>query len=308
MNPILFHICNIPVWLITLLPLRILYLISDFFYFIIYYLVRYRRRVVFTNLKNAFPEKSDREIHAIAKKFYHHLCDSFIESIYSINISAEEISKRYRFKNLEVIQPILNRNKSILMVCGHYGNWEWYNSMPLYVRQPVLAIYHPLRNSYFNELLIHIRRKFGVVMIPMKTSVKEMIAYSRKNISIISLFLADQRPVWSSIRYWTTFLNQETPVLQGSEIIAKKLDHSVVFMDIQKVQRGYYEIFFELISENPRETAENEITEAHTRILERIIRKEPAYWLWSHKRWKHKRADIEKRTKSRNEKNSHSYS
>lgn len=308
MNPLLFHICNIPIWLITLLPLRVLYVFSDFFYILIYYVAGYRKRVVFTNLKNSFPEKSQKEIKKIARTYYRHLCDYFIESLYTINISEKEIKKRYTYKNPEVLSSILSQNKGVIVACGHYGNWEWFISISLYIKNPLLGIYHPIKNQYFNEFYKRIRGKFGGISVPMSISVKEMIKYSRNKIGTITLFLIDQRPIWSSIRYWTTFLNQETPVLQGSELIAKKLDQAVVFMDIQKVKRGYYEIEFELISNNPRETKENEITEANTRKLEDIIRKNPDYWLWSHKRWKHKRTEIEKRQKHWYDKGSHSHS
>ncbi|MBN2213328.1 MAG: lysophospholipid acyltransferase family protein [Bacteroidales bacterium] len=301
MRQLLFHICNIPVWLITLLPLQVLYLLSDFFFLIIYYIARYRRKVVMMNLRNSFPEKSEDEIKTIARKFYRHLCDNFIESFYVLNMSDKEIRKRYLYRNPELLRQLLKKNKSIILVMGHYGNWDWLCSLPLYFDKQVLAIYHPLTNRYFDELFNRIRNKFGVRLIQMKTAYREMLAAAKNHILTITLFLADQRPAKRSIHYWTTFLNQETPVLMGSEAIAKKLNHAVVFADIRKIRRGYYHVAFSLVCENPDQTEEFEITETHTRLLEKIIIGKPDYWLWSHKRWKHNREEIEQRLKKKND-------
>jgi KDO2-lipid IV(A) lauroyltransferase len=245
------------------------------------------------NLRNSFPGKSEEQIKTIAQRFYRHLCDNFIESFYVLNMSEKEIRKRYRYKNPELIRQLLRKDKSIILVMGHYGNWDWLCSLPLYFDQEVFAIYHPLTNRYFDELFNRIRNKFGVRLIQMKTAYREMLSAAKNHIPTITLFLADQRPVRSSIHYWTTFLNQETPVLTGSESIAKKLDQAVVFADIQKIRRGYYDVGFKLVCENPRQNKEFEVTETHTRILEEIIVRKPEYWLWSHKRWKHNRKAIE---------------
>jgi KDO2-lipid IV(A) lauroyltransferase len=173
--------------------------------------------------------------------------------------------------------------------------------LPLYINQKVYAIYHPLSNKYFNELFHRLRNKFGLGLIQMKTAYREMLAATRKHILTITLFMTDQRPIWSSSRYWTTFLHQETPILLGSESIAKKLNQAVVYMDVQRIRRGYYDVEFKLLYENPLQTEEYELTEAHTRMLEGIIIKKPEYWLWSHRRWKHNRKNIEKRLKKRND-------
>lgn len=301
MNRLLYKLYNIPVWLITLLPLRILYLLSDFFFFLIYYIARYRKGVVMTNLMNAFPEKQVREIKHTARKFYRHLCDNFIESFYVLNMSAKELNERYRYKNIELLKEILQQNNNIIMVLGHYGNWDWLCGLPYHIDSQVVAIYHPLSNKYFNELFTRLRTKFGVKLIQMSTAYREMLKAKQNNISTITFFLADQRPIWSSARYWTTFLNQETPVLLGSEAIAKKLDQPVVFLCVRKIKRGYYESEFKSVSKNPAQTKEFEITETHTRMLEQVIVDNPEYWLWSHKRWKHKREDIEQRLKRKDD-------
>ncbi|MFO7655737.1 MAG: lysophospholipid acyltransferase family protein [Bacteroidales bacterium] len=303
MNRLLFNVYNLPLWLLTLLPLNVLYLLSDFF-FVIIYLAGYRKKVVMTNLQNSFPEKPQSELKKIARRFYRHFCDSFIESIYALHISENEISKRFHYKNAEILNRYYKENKSVILVFGHYANWEWLNGMPLFVKHQVTALYHPLTNRFFDELFKEIRCKFGVKLISMKSAYKEMLSDAQKGIVTATYFLTDQRPVWSSIRYWTTFLNQETPVLTGSEVIAAKLNQPVIYLNIRKIRRGYYEAAFEIISENPGQAKEFEITEQHTRKLEESIKQNPEYWLWSHKRWKHKREEIEKRLKKNHVKNS----
>jgi KDO2-lipid IV(A) lauroyltransferase len=253
------------------------------------------------NLKNSFPDKSDDEINVITRNFYKHLCDNFIESMYVLNMSESELKKRYHYKNPELLRQLYDKNKSIILVIGHYGNWDWLCGLPLYTDHKVFAIYHPLSNKYFDELFNRIRKKFGVGLIQMSTSYREMLEASQNQILTVTLFLADQRPVWSSIRYWTTFLRQETPVLLGSELIAKKLDQAVIYLDVQKIRRGYYDVEFKLLYENPLQTKDHEITEAHTRMLENIITRKPEYWLWSHRRWKHNRKAVEQRLKNRND-------
>ncbi|MBN2610224.1 MAG: lysophospholipid acyltransferase family protein [Bacteroidales bacterium] len=305
MNRLIFSIYNFPIWLLTLLPLNVLYILSDFFFVIIYF-AGYRKKVVMTNLQNSFPEKTITELKKIARRFYRHFCDSFIESIYALHMSENEIRKRFRYKNSEILNRFYKENKSVILVFGHYGNWDWLNGMPLITKHQVAALYHPLSNRYFDELFKRIRCRFGVKLIPMKTSYKEMLTDAQKGTLTATYFLTDQRPVWSSIRYWTTFLNQETPVLTGSEVVAAKLGQPVIYLDIQKIKRGYYEAEFEIISEHPGLAKEYEITELHTRKLENIIVKKPEYWLWSHKRWKHKREEIEKRLKKKHVKNSNS--
>lgn len=295
MNPYFFKILNFPLWLITLMPLRIFYILSDFFYLLIYHVAGYRKNVVLTNLKNSFPEKSDEEIKKIAKSFYHHLCDYFIECLYIYNMSVNEINKRVKYKNPDVLADFYKKNKSVIAIMGHYGNWEWLFALPLHVKHQVVAIYSPLSNRYYNELFKRIRSKLGIKLIPMKTAYKDLLAAANSNELTLTYFISDQRPVWNTIRYWTTFLNQETPVILGSETIAKKLNQPVIFSEVNKIKRGYYTVEFKIITEDPKSTAEFEITEAHTRILEKCIINKPDYWLWSHKRWKFKKEEIEKR-------------
>ncbi|MBN2347520.1 MAG: lysophospholipid acyltransferase family protein [Bacteroidales bacterium] len=292
MAKLLFRIYLFPLWLITLIPLNVLYLLSDLFYFLIYFVVRYRKKVVFNNLSRSFPSKTSEEIAQLSKKFYRHLCDYFIESIYALNISEKEINKRFRYTNIELIDQLYSKGKSIVMVTAHYNNFEWYSGIPLHTQYKALAVYHPLSNSFFDKLFIKIRQKFGVQVVPMKKTLRTIMDYNNKNIPVISLFIADQRPDGSSLNYWTTFLNQDTPVITGPERIAVKLNQAVVYFEIVKKSRGHYEIIFHLITENPAETKPGEITEKYIHKIEDIIISKPEYWLWSHKRWKYKKQNL----------------
>lgn len=275
-------------WILTLPPLKFLYFISDIFYFIVYYLIAYRKAVVFGNLKNAFPDKNDSEITKIAKKYYQHICDSLIEALKSINLSYNKIQKRYNFKNLEIFDELFNQEKDMVLLLGHYGNWEWMNTFPPNVKYTVLAIYQPLQNKTFDRIMNYLRGKFGVIPVPMNDVYKCLLNYKNKNQRVLTYFLADHRP-HKSTHFWTNFLNQEASFHLGAEKIAKKLDQAVVLMIANKVKRGYYEINFEILCENAKITDEFEITSSFVSKMEEIIKRKPEYWTWSHKRWKYKR-------------------
>jgi KDO2-lipid IV(A) lauroyltransferase len=288
-----FYPLNALLFFFTLLPLRVQLILSDPLFLILYHIAGYRKATVYGNLSRAFPEKSDKEIKQIARAYYHHFCDYIIESIAWIRISEKEAKKRFTYKNPEVINKLYGQGKSILLAFGHSGNWEWLGNLPLYFPYQVLAIYKPLKSKYVNRFFIRMREQFGVKTIPMATSLRTIIEYEDKKIPTLTLVLTDQRPLINQIEYWTTFMNQETPVLLGTEKISKKLDFAVVFMHIRKTGRGFYEGEFVKITDRPRETALFEITELHVRELEKQIRKQPWNWLWSHKRWKFKREEVE---------------
>jgi len=293
MDRIIFYLAYSFLWVVTWLPLRMLYIFSDLFFLLVYYIVGYRKKVVRENLKNSFPEKTKKELRKIERKFYLHLCDSFIEWIYPLHRTAEQMAKYYKFKNPEVINDLYKEGKGVVGVLGHYGNWEYLSLAPQYINHKVWAIHLPQNNKYFNKLINNLRSKFGVHMMTTSESFRKLLQEANAGETTLTYFLADQSPLKSKIKYWTTFLNQETPVFLGAEQIAKKLDMAVVFFDIQKVKRGHYEVEFKLLAKNPREFPEYAITEMHVRALENRIQQDPAWWLWSHKRWKHKRKDVE---------------
>ncbi|MCK4664494.1 MAG: lysophospholipid acyltransferase family protein [Bacteroidales bacterium] len=289
MQKISFYIFLFFIRLISLLPFKILYIISDFIYFLLFYIIGYRKKVVFENLKNSFPDKGNKEIIKIAKKFYRHLSDIFIETFKLTQISKKEISRRVKFKNLEIIDKYYKQSKSIIIVFGHYGNWELTFHFPLFSNYKSLPVYKPLHNKSFDKFLYNIRSKFGAEPVSMNEIYKKIISYKKQGKLILTAFVTDQSPLKSEIQYWTKFLNQDTPVYLGVEKIAKKFDFPVIYLHMQKIKRGYYDIYFYELFENPSKTKQYEITNKHVKALEKEIIKDPQYWMWSHRRWKHKK-------------------
>jgi Kdo2-lipid IVA lauroyltransferase/acyltransferase len=282
----LFFVIN---WVATLLPLKVFYLISDFLFLILYYFPSYRRHVVALNLKNSFPEKSDEELKFIEKKFYRHLADVFVETIYVTHMSAAEQTRRFTYSNLEVMDKLRKDKRDVIAVLGHYNNWEWPTFLPAYLNYKTTIIYKPLQNKYFDRHLKNQRSKNGIVLTPTSMIIREIINNKKNNINSVSVFLTDQTPAIDEIRYWTTFLNQDTPVYTGTEKIAAKYDMALVYFNVQKIKRGYYNLSIELLLEHTAGLPEHAITEAHVQRLEKSIREKPEYWLWSHRRWKHKK-------------------
>ena len=268
------------------LPFPLLYVFSDFLYLIIYYVLGYRKKVVIENLRNSFPEKTESALRKIAKAYYHYLCDLLLETFKTLSFSPEEAVRRCRFKDLSLFRGLHAEGKSIIIVMGHYGNWEWAgSSMSLETDYKLFVIYHPLSNPYFDKLMYQMRTKFGTGLIAMNNTFREMV----KNKSLVSAtaFIADQTPSPTKA-YWTRFLNQDTPVFEGTAKIAKRMNYPVVFAHVNRIRRGYYEVHTEILVEDPRVLSEDEISERHTRRLEQEIMQKPELWLWSHRRWKHK--------------------
>ena len=276
-------------WVITLLPLRVLYIFSDFLFLILYYFPSYRRSTVAMNLKNAFPEKSIKELKEIEKKFYKHLADIFIETLKMSHLSSKEMKRRFRFTNPEVIDKLKAEGRDIAAICGHYNNWEWMSSLPLFTDMKCVTIYKPLNNRLFDGFMNDLRMKKGFFLAPMSLIIREILTDRKKGVNALYAFISDQTPAKGDIQYWTNFLNQDTPVFLGVEKIAVKYDMAVVFFDNQKVKRGHYTATVSVLFEHPGEVPEHAVTEAHVRKLEEMIKKQPEYWVWSHKRWKYKR-------------------
>ena len=293
MKRILFYLTYSFLWLITLLPLRVLYLLSDFFFLILYYLVGYRKKTVFQNLRNSLPEKSPQEINRIARKFYRQLCDYFIEAVYRIHMGEKENTRRIHFKNPESLQDYYKQGRSIVLLLSHYGNWEWPTRISKLSSHDILAIYKPLQNKYFDRLFLQLRGQFGAIGIPMESTLRTLVTYQRSNKPVVLYTIADQRPQWTSIHHWTTFLNQDTPVITGPEKIARRFNYPVLFLDIQKIRRGYYSAEFKLISEHPATEPEFQISRRYQTMVEKNILQRPELWLWSHKRWKYFRHEAQ---------------
>lgn len=278
-------------YLISLLPFWILYLIADFLFIVLYYLIGYRRNVTQENLRNAFPEKTQKERNHIEKEYYKYLADLIMETIKSITISEKEIQRRVIPTNPEAVKNYFAQGKSVLAVGGHYCNWEWAAlNFCFYDEKKFMIIYKPLSNMIFDAFFYKSRSRFGGIPVSMKQTMRKMIEY--KNEVTVSVFLGDQTPVREDTNYFTEFLNQPTAVFLGIEKIAKMIDSVVIFYDMHRVKRGYYTYTIVPLVENAKETAPYEITNAHVKYLETMINREPQYWLWSHRRWKFKPEDI----------------
>jgi len=285
----LFYIVN---WIITLLPMRVLYAFSDFTYVLLYHIYRYRRNVVAENLRKSFPEKTYDELRIIEKKFYHHLCDLFVETFSLQHMNNKKLTERYRITNPEILDELYEKNKDVTAVLGHYGNWEWLLIIPLYTRFQTVTIYKPLQNKYFDSFMLKKRTRNKMIVTPMSHIVRDIINLRKENRRALYSFINDQIPPRGEIRYWTRFLNQDTAVYLGAEKIAMKYNMAVVFFRINKIKRGYYELTVEKLFDDVSGLPEHAITESHVKKLEEIIRERPELWVWSHRRWKHRKEEM----------------
>lgn len=276
---------------ISYFPLWVLYGIADFFYLILYYVVGYRRSVVKDNLKNSFPEKSEKERLAIEKKFYKHLADLIIEIIKYRTISKKEISRRCKIKNPEFLEKYNLKDRSIICIQGHYANWEWNTHIDSLFSQKILSVYKPLHNEIEDKFMIKIRERFGAMTVTKNRIIRTLARRQKAGeLSAVGL-VSDQVPDVTKSTYWMQFLNQDTPVFLGAEKMATMFDLPVIFIYVEKLKRGYYEMEFLPVTNNPKETKPFEITEKHVRLTEKMIQSAPEYWMWSHRRWKRKRSD-----------------
>lgn len=292
MQAIVFYLTYAVIWTITLLPLRILYILSDFAFLFFYYFPSYRRKVVYTNLKNSFPEKTEKELKSIEKKFYRHLTDMFIESFKLTHMSNSQIMKRFTITNSEILDRLYNEGRDVAAVLGHYNNWDWLVCLPFFTKLQIIPIYKPLQNKYFDRYINKIRSRNGLVLAPMLGVIRTIVNNRKNNIRSLYAFLSDQTPPKGDIRHWVTFLNQDTPVFMGVEKIAEKYKMAVVYLNIQNIKRGYYNLNVELLFEQTEGLPEHFVTDTHVKRLEDIIIEKPEYWLWSHRRWKHKREPV----------------
>ncbi|TKG96103.1 lipid A biosynthesis acyltransferase [Puteibacter caeruleilacunae] len=281
--------------LMQLFPLRFHYLVSDIFYFLMCYVVRYRKKVIIQNLRNSFPEKSDAEILKITKKYYTHLCDVFIETFYLAYIPEKEMRKRVVVLNPEEISQYHKAGRSTVAVLGHYANWEWMTATPLYIEYPRFHyFYKRLKSEAWDRFMLRLRSRMGATLTEKDNVFRLLIGEKQKGNLNCSGFLADQAPKANMVQYWTTFLNQDTAMFLGAEKVALKTNSPVVFGHMNKIKRGYYEVELTTIIKEPSECKKYEITEAYTRILEEKIKQRPELWMWSHKRWKYKKETTSK--------------
>lgn len=285
---IIFYYLSLPIlYGLSYLPFWILYRISDGLFLILYYLIGYRKKVITTNLEKSFPEKTEVEIKQIRRNYYRYFCDLIVETLKTLTISRVALRKRVAFDDSSLFKKYFADNQSIIVVMGHFGNWELAGArFALESIHQLFVIYHPLKNPHFENLIVKARTRLGNGLYPMKNAFRGMIT-NRKN-TTATAFIADQTPSPHNA-HWMEFLNQETPVFMGTEKLAKKLKYPIIYISVKRPKRGFYTIKAELLFAHPEQTADGEISEKHTRRLEQDIREQPEIWLWSHRRWKHQR-------------------
>jgi KDO2-lipid IV(A) lauroyltransferase len=265
-----------------------LYRVSDLFYFVLAYVVRYRRTVVYTNLRESFPGMTETEIRKIARGFYRHLCDISVEGVKAFSLRKKDILRRYRITNPELLDPWWESKKSVILVLGHYNNWEWGSlAAGIYFRHQPVGFYKPLSNKYIDAYIQTTRGKEGMLLEPVARTSQTFTKL--RSVPSVFIMVADQSPMNLKLAYWTRFLNHDTAVLHGTEKHALLNNYPVIFADVQKTGRGHYEVTLEVLVADPSSTQQGEITRNFMKRLEKQILAAPENWLWSHRRWKHRR-------------------
>lgn len=287
MNAVFYYLIVPLIYLISFLPFKLLHLVSDVLYVLLYKVIRYRREVVSNNMKNAFPNYSNDELLKLEKDFYRFFCDMLLETFKTLTITKKQLKKHVAFVGNGVFEKCQSEGKSAVVVMGHQANWEFAGAIfSLEKTHQLYIIYHPLKNKYFDKLMHNMRSRLGNNLYTMKGAVRGMIM--NKDKLTATAFLGDQTPPRKGA-YWTKFLNQDTPVFTGTAKLAKKFDYPVIYTSVKQTKRGFYEVSVEFLVKNPKDFTEDEITEMHTKRLERDILADPRLWLWSHRRWKHTR-------------------
>lgn len=285
-------------YVLSILPMWIHYAFSSIVALLLFYVIRYRRNLVHRNMRDAFPEMSEKQLYKEEYKFYQHFCDIFIESLKYISISDKELMARMKMMNMDRVKESYRSGRCVALYLGHYANWEWISSLPLWAdikEVQCLQLYHPLENKVFDKIVGYTRERFGGRNIPVNESIRHLVKYKKADKPFMLGFIADQVPFWNNIHYWTNFLNHpDTPVFTGPEKLMKKFNMDVYYLDVKKVRRGYYEVEFKLITDDPNSYKDYELTEIYTRMLDETICNAPAYWLWTHNRWKRTKAEWDK--------------
>lgn len=296
---IAYYILFVVWYIVSLLPMWLLHILSAIVSIFLYHVVHYRRKVVHDNIKKSFPHLSPRKRWMIERRFYTHFCDLMFESVKYFSISKWNMKRRMRFKGVELLEESFRKGRSCGVFLGHYGNWEWISSMPLWI-DPKLCLctqlYHQLENYVTDRLILYTRHRFGGVNIEVNQSVKDIIKYRNKGTPVLVGFIADQAPYWDNIYYWSDFLHQETPWFTGAERIMKKLDMDVYYLDVRRIRRGYYVAEYKRITTDPKSTEQFWLTGQYAKMLEQTILRAPSYWLWSHRRWKRTKEEWLERT------------
>ena len=285
----IYHLLSFFLKLLSRIPFRAMYVLSDGLFYLLYYVVRYRRLIVRKNLTESFPERGELEIKRIEKNFYRYFTDQILESCKMATISPEEMSKRMKFTNIEAANAVLREGRTIALYMGHYGNWEWVSSIPLCIERGTKAvqIYHKLSNEKMNKLILHNRERMGAISVEMRKTARYINEQAMEHNVCIIGFIADQSPKKREVKYFLPFLNHNTPVLIGTEKIIKHYGFEAWFLNMKRVKRGYYEAELVKLHENPQSLSELELTAAYYRTLEQMIKNQPELYLWTHNRFRH---------------------
>jgi KDO2-lipid IV(A) lauroyltransferase len=285
----MYTVFYIFIWLVAWLPLRVLYVFSDFFYLIIYYIVGYRKKIARKNIEKSFPEKSKKELRRIERRFFRYFCDLFIETFYEMHMSEKEVLQRMDLGDIDLIMEQYAKGRSIMLMSAHYGNWEWASAFALKLPEDmqIYNVYKRLNNKKFDNFMLEIRSKFKGQSVEIHNLLRTMVNLRKEGRVSVFGMISDQSPWVGNINHWNTFLNQDTPVITGTEQLAKKFDYPVFYIHIHRVKRGYYKFEYIPVSLEPTLTSEFEISNKYMEILEQKIKAVPEYWLWTHNRWKH---------------------
>ncbi|WP_369753996.1 lysophospholipid acyltransferase family protein [Flavobacterium sp. WC2409] len=292
MQFLIFIIAYPLLWLLSILPFRIFYLLSDAIYFLIYYIIGYRKKTVRENLAMALPNLSDEERLVIEKKSYRHMCDMFMEMIKTMTISSKEMNKRFVITNLEVIKEYEAKEKSIMLLVSHYASWEWLITLNQKISYKGVGVYKKINNKYFDKLIRDIRSKYNTELVVSNKTIPLIADNNRKNILSIYGIPSDQSPAANRIFHWDKFMGIEVPVHTGAEMLAKKYDLNVIYVKVKKVKRGYYEATLIPLSDNAKSIPDFGITHDYLQEVEKQIHEAPEFYFWTHRRWKHRLKDI----------------
>ncbi len=294
----MYKIVHALFYLLSLLPLSVLYVMSDILGTFLYHVLRYRRSIVRRNLETSFPDKTKDEIRRIERRFYRWFSDYFFEAVKLLSISDKELRRRFTVVNSEEVVQCFNQGQDVAAILGHYCNWEWLSCVGIALPATCRAglIYHPLRNKVFDRLFRDIRSSQPINMtIPKKDILRVLVDLRRRDIRNIFGYIADQGPRWKNIHLWLPFLGHDTPVFTGGERIMRKMKNSVFYVEMSRPRRGYYVCTYRLITKEADTLPEHEITRRFFRMLEETIRREPAYYLWTHNRWKRTHEEFDRR-------------
>lgn len=304
MKEFLYNIIYGIFYLVSKLPYRALYVISDIANLVLYHIVRYRRDIVRRNITSAFPEKSLEECISIERGFYKWFCDYFVETVKLMSVSRQELLSRIEFRGIDKIEECFDRGQTCAGILGHYGNWELLSATGLVIKKHPEAviglIYHPLRSQLFDRLFINMRQSMGGVCVPKKDILRYLVSFRSQNLMNLFGYIADQAPRYRNIHLWLPFLNHDTPVFTGAERIMRKMNNAVFYIDVERPERGKYIYTFKLMTDKPGKMPEFEITKKFFVMLEQTIRREPRFYLWSHNRWKRTREEFDKEFKIEN--------